>query len=134
MRRSDYSPHLEAAYIPKLLRIEGCYQVSDIRPPLFPPVSRAVEGLSEGAFVHTCMSHHYKLTKEMWGSWCRIITSTAKDVMIRHPTGFLTNFATRRFQNQQFDRPQVVQGFHQLRLAACLGLLNGVQPAAEQRQ
>lgn len=50
---------------PKLLRIEGCYQASDIRPPLLPPVSCAAEGLPEGAFVYNCMLHHYKLTEEM---------------------------------------------------------------------
>ncbi len=69
-------PEMEAAYTPRPLRIDGCYQANDSRAPVLPPVSRAAEGLPESAFVYTCASHHYKLTEAMWHSWCRIIEAT----------------------------------------------------------
>ena len=72
---------LESCYQPKPLRIEGCYQANDGRKPNLPPVSRAAEGLPEGAFVYTCVSHHYKLTQSMWESWCRIIAATENSVL-----------------------------------------------------
>lgn len=74
-------PALEAAYQPKPLRIAGCYQANDGRKPDLPAVSRAAEGLPEGAFVFTCMSHHYKLTPSMWESWCKIVAATPGSVL-----------------------------------------------------
>lgn len=74
-------PHLEAAYAPRPLRIEGCYQANDSRIPNLPPVSRAAEGLPEDAFVYTCVSHHYKLTSTMWDSWCRIVDGAENSVL-----------------------------------------------------
>lgn len=74
-------PHLEDAYTPRPLRIEGCYQANDSRQPVLPPVSRAAEGLPDDAFVYTCVSHHYKLTEEIWDCWCRIIERTSDSVL-----------------------------------------------------
>jgi predicted O-linked N-acetylglucosamine transferase (SPINDLY family) len=74
-------PALEPAYQPKPLRIAGCYQANDGRKPDLPPVTRAEEGLPEAAFVFTCMSHHYKLTSEMWESWCTILAATPGSVL-----------------------------------------------------
>ncbi|WP_227754170.1 acetylglucosamine transferase [Stagnihabitans tardus] len=74
-------PELEADYAPRPLRIAGCYQANDGRKPDLPAVSRAAEGLPEGAFVFTCMSHHYKLTASMWESWCKIVASVENSVL-----------------------------------------------------
>lgn len=63
----------EAGYAPTPLRLAGCYQANDSRPPLLPQVSRQDEGLPEDAFVFTCVSHHYKVTAKMFGAWCRIV-------------------------------------------------------------
>lgn len=71
----------EPAYAPRPLRIAGCYQANDSRPPNLPPVSRAAEGLPADAFVYTCVSHHYKLTEAMWTSWCRIMAATEGSVL-----------------------------------------------------
>lgn len=72
---------MESAYQPQPLRIAGCYQANDSHAPTLPPVSRASEGLPEGAFVYTCVSHHYKLTAAMWEGWCRIVAATENSVL-----------------------------------------------------
>lgn len=74
-------PEQEAAYHPRPLRIEGCYQANDSTLPTLPAVSRLAEGLPEGAFVFTCVSHHYKLTPGLWASWCRIIAAVPGSVL-----------------------------------------------------
>ena len=74
-------PDMDAAYQPRPLRIEGCYQANDARPPVLPPVSRAEEGLPEAAFVYCCVSHHYKITESLWGGWCDIIGQVPGSVL-----------------------------------------------------
>ncbi len=72
---------LEAAYQPKPLRIEGCYQANDSQVPVLPAVSRAEEGLPDEGFVFCCVSHHYKITEEIWGGWCRIVAQVPGAVL-----------------------------------------------------
>lgn len=74
-------PALEGSYQPKPLRIEGCYQANDSREPVLPAVSRAEEGLPDEGFVFCCVSHHYKITEEMWGGWCRIVAQVPGSVL-----------------------------------------------------
>lgn len=74
-------PEMDSAYAPRPLRIEGCYQANDARQPSLPAVSRASEGLPEEAFIYTCVSHHYKLTEEIWDCWCRIVEGTEDSVL-----------------------------------------------------
>jgi predicted O-linked N-acetylglucosamine transferase (SPINDLY family) len=74
-------PEQEDCYHPRPLRIEGCYQANDSRPPALPPVSRRKEGLPEDAFIFTCVSHHYKLTPQVWASWCRIVAAVPGSVL-----------------------------------------------------
>lgn len=74
-------PELAQDYTPRPLRIEGCYQANDSRPLVLPPVTRREEGLPDGAFVFTCMSHHYKLTPQVWQAWCRIVAAVPGSVL-----------------------------------------------------
>ena len=74
-------PELDAAYQPRPLRIAGCYQANDSRPPVLPAVSRAEEGLPEGAFVYSCVSHHYKITEGLFGGWCDIVAGVPGSVL-----------------------------------------------------
>ena len=74
-------PGMDAAYQPRPLRIEGCYQANDSRPPVLPPVHRADEGLPEDAFVYCCVSHHYKITESLWGGWCDIVDRVPGSVL-----------------------------------------------------
>lgn len=62
-----------AQYAPAPLRLEGCFQANDSREPDLPPVSRAEEGLPEGAFVFCSFSHHYKITPPLFAAWLRIL-------------------------------------------------------------
>lgn len=72
---------MEADYQPKPLRIAGCYQANDSREPELPAVSRAEEGLPDEGFVYACVSHHYKITEEMWGGWCQIMAQVPGSVL-----------------------------------------------------
>ncbi len=74
-------PGMDAAYQPRPLRIAGCYQANDSRPPVLPAVSRADEGLPDDAFVYCCVSHHYKITESLWGGWCDIIAAVPGSVL-----------------------------------------------------
>lgn len=74
-------PEMEAAYAPKPLLLEGCYQANDGHMPELPPVSRAGEGLPEGAFVFACFSHHYKITEAMFEAWMRIVADCPNAVL-----------------------------------------------------
>ena len=74
-------PTEEAAYQPKPLRIEGCYQANDGHRPVLPEVSRASEGLPAAGFVYCCASHHYKVTEEMFSAWCQIVSAVDGSVL-----------------------------------------------------
>ena len=74
-------PDMEAAYTPRPLRIEGCYQANDSRAPILPPVSRQAEGLPEAAFVFCCASHHYKITETMFADWLEILSAVPASVL-----------------------------------------------------
>lgn len=72
---------LESLYEPRPLRIEGCYQANDSRVPSLPTVSRVAEGLPKDAFVFTCVSHHYKITADLFAAWCRIVAAVDGSVL-----------------------------------------------------
>jgi predicted O-linked N-acetylglucosamine transferase (SPINDLY family) len=74
-------PEHDALYSPRPLRLPGCFQANDSREPLLPPVSRADEGLPEGAFVFACFSHHYKITETVFAAWCRILAEVPGAVL-----------------------------------------------------
>ena len=75
-------PHeFDAAYSPKPLRIEGCYQANDSTPPAQVAVSRQSEGLPEDAFVFSCASHAYKVTPAMFQTWIEIVQEVPNSVL-----------------------------------------------------
>lgn len=74
-------PEQDNNYLPRPLRIEGCYQANDSETPVLPHLSREEEGLPSKGFVFTCMSHHYKLTEPMWETWCRIVAAVPGSVL-----------------------------------------------------
>ena len=74
-------PELAADYLPRPLRIAGCYQANDSRAPVLPPVSRRAEGLPETAFVYCCASHHYKITEAMFADWLEILATVPASVL-----------------------------------------------------
>lgn len=70
-----------AAYSPPPLRLEGCYQANDSRPPALVEVTRASEGLPEDAFVFCCFSHAYKITQSHFEAWTRIAARAPRSVL-----------------------------------------------------
>ena len=72
---------LEAAYHPKPLRIDGCYQANDSTPAAQVAVSRLAEGLPEDAFVFSCASHAYKITEQMFTAWGDIVQGVPGSVL-----------------------------------------------------
>lgn len=74
-------PGAEADYAPAPLRLPGCFQANDSRPPELPPVSRTAEGLPEEAFVFCCFSHHYKVTPQIFEAWLAILERTPHGVL-----------------------------------------------------
>lgn len=74
-------PEEEAAYAPTPLRIEGCYQANDGTSARLVPVTRAEEGLPNGAFVFCCHSHAYKITPPIFTSWCDIVAAVPGAVL-----------------------------------------------------
>ncbi len=70
-----------AHYAPAPLHVEGCFQANDGREPALPTVSRAGEGLPEGAFVFCCFSHHYKITPELFFTWLEILANAPDAVL-----------------------------------------------------
>lgn len=74
-------PDMDAAYTPRPLRIDGCYQANDSTPPRPVVVSRASEGLPEQAFVFACASHAYKITSQMFATWVEILHDTPNSVL-----------------------------------------------------
>lgn len=73
--------HMDAEYLPRPLRVAGCYQANDGRVPELPAVTRAEEALPETAIVFCCVSHHYKLTAPVWTAWCRIVARVPGSVL-----------------------------------------------------
>ncbi len=71
----------EAAYLPKPLRIDGCYQANDSTAPRAVAVSRKEEGLPENAFVFSCMSHAYKISEPMFQTWTEIVQEVPGSVL-----------------------------------------------------
>lgn len=74
-------PCEEAHYMPRPLRIEGCFQANDSRMPTLPAVSRSEEGLPDRAMVYACMSHHYKVTEAVFAAWCRVVAQVPGAVL-----------------------------------------------------
>ncbi|MFZ2267922.1 MAG: tetratricopeptide repeat protein [Azonexus sp.] len=72
--------HLEAydeaaAYLP------GSYQCNDRQRPLGQSPGRAACGLPDQAFVFCCFNHSYKIRREVFAVWCRLLTSVPDSVL-----------------------------------------------------
>lgn len=66
-------PGAEAGYSEKVLRLPGCYQPNDPRRIIGPAHSRAALGLPEKAFVMAAFHQPYKITRETFDLWLRLL-------------------------------------------------------------
>jgi predicted O-linked N-acetylglucosamine transferase (SPINDLY family) len=62
-----------AHYSEKLAQLPGCYQANDGTRPLPRPPSRASQGLPEDALVLCGFNQPYKISPEVFDSWCRLL-------------------------------------------------------------
>lgn len=69
-------------YSEKIIRLPMCYQVNDSkRPKLDIPVKRSEVGLPDDAFVFCCFNNNFKITKDIFDIWCRLLTQVEGSVL-----------------------------------------------------
>ncbi|PRD65980.1 acetylglucosamine transferase [Malikia granosa] len=76
-----FPPELEPFMTEKPLRLPRCYQVSDRKRDVGPPLTRAACGLPEDRFVFAAFNNNYKITPEVFATWMRILTQVPDSVL-----------------------------------------------------
>lgn len=76
-----FPPELEPFMTEKPLRLPRCYQVSDRKRDVGPPLTRASCGLPEDRFVFAAFNNNYKITPEVFATWMRILTQVPDSVL-----------------------------------------------------
>ena len=76
-----FPPELEPYMTEKPLRVPHCYQVSDRKRDVGPPLTRAACGLPEDKFVFAVFNNNYKITADMFGCWVRILRQVPDSVL-----------------------------------------------------
>lgn len=68
-------------YAETIAQMPNCYQPNDNRRGIGAATSRAAEGLPEQAFVFCCFNGSYKITPEMFGTWCDLLKAVPDSVL-----------------------------------------------------
>lgn len=76
-----FPPELEPFMTEKPLRLPRCYQVSDRKRDVGPPLTRAACGLPEDRLVFAAFNNNYKITPEVFATWMRILTQVPDSVL-----------------------------------------------------
>ncbi len=71
----------EADYSEKILRLPGSYQPNDRKREIGPRPARAELGLPEDALVLAAFHQPYKITREVFASWLRLLLRAPKAVL-----------------------------------------------------
>lgn len=75
-------PHgAEAGYGEQVLRLPGCYQPNDRRRAVGAAPSRAALGLPDDAVVLAAFHQYYKITREMYALWLRVLATCPRAVL-----------------------------------------------------
>lgn len=70
------------SYAEKVIRLPNCYQINDRKRLISDrKITRAEFGLPEKDFVYCCFNHGYKITPEVFFSWCRILQRVDNSVL-----------------------------------------------------
>jgi len=73
---------LRQFYVEKIIELPDSYQVNDRRRIVAPQSpTRAELGLPENAFVFCCFNNNYKITREVFGLWMRLLQDTPGSVL-----------------------------------------------------
>ena len=71
-----------AHYQEQIIRLPHCYLPQDqAREIAAAPVSRAAAGLPDRGFVFCCFNHSYKITREIFDVWIRLLGATPDSVL-----------------------------------------------------
>jgi predicted O-linked N-acetylglucosamine transferase (SPINDLY family) len=65
----------------KPLYVPNCYQVSDRKREVGPPLSRAQCGLPDNHFVYAAFNNNYKITPEVFACWMQILKKVPNSVL-----------------------------------------------------
>ncbi len=76
-----FPPALEPYMTEKPLRISGCYQVSDRKREVGPPLNRSQCGLPEDKFVYAAFNNNYKITPQVFATWMFILQQVPDSVL-----------------------------------------------------
>lgn len=71
----------EAAYTEKILRLPGCYQPNDRLRAIAPTPARAELGLPPEALVLAAFHQPYKITREVFAVWMRLLARVSSAVL-----------------------------------------------------
>jgi len=76
-----YPPELAPYMTEKPLYVPRCYQVSDRRRDVGPPLTRASCGLPDDKFVFAAFNNNYKISEEVYACWMRILAQVSDSVL-----------------------------------------------------
>lgn len=71
----------EAGYSERVVRLPGCYQISDRHRAASPATTREQAGLPAGAVVLCCFNQAYKILPAVFGSWMRVLAAVPGSVL-----------------------------------------------------
>ena len=72
----------EAFYAEKLVYMPDCYQINDaMRSISTKSVTRADIGLPEDAMIFCCFNNNYKITRDVFESWMRILAKAENSIL-----------------------------------------------------
>jgi protein O-GlcNAc transferase len=74
-------PEFDHHYTETVLRLPHCYQPNDRKRPRPPAPFREAAGLPARGFVFCSFNNAYKVTPEVFSSWCRVLAATPGSVL-----------------------------------------------------
>jgi predicted O-linked N-acetylglucosamine transferase (SPINDLY family) len=76
-----FPPELGPYMTEKPLYVPNCYQVSDRKRDVGPPLTRAECGLPDDKFVYAAFNNNYKITPEVFSCWMKILLEVPDSVL-----------------------------------------------------
>jgi predicted O-linked N-acetylglucosamine transferase (SPINDLY family) len=74
-------PGQESAYSESILRMPHCYQPNDRRRPISATLDRSEYGIPDDTFVFCCLNQTYKITREVFELWMRLLEQRPNSVL-----------------------------------------------------
>ena len=72
----------EKFFSEKIIRLPNCYQINDSKRSISERIfTRSEFGLPDEGFVFCCFNHGYKITPEVFSSWCHILQNVEGGVL-----------------------------------------------------